>query len=205
MTEITRVPLQPIAKGSLVKLWLGLIAAVLLGAGIAWAAVPGGVEVDTLTEGTGGTPGPSDVVFVKYVGKLANGTEFDRSKELPFPTNGLIPDGMPMQVSGVVPGFAEGLQKMQKGGKYRVHIPSKLAYGATPPPGAPIPPNADLVFDVEMIDFMTEQEAQQRFQMLQQLMQQQQGQAGPGAPQASSQAGPDAPQVGPQAGPDAPQ
>lgn len=194
MTEITRVPLQPIAKGSLLKLWLGILAAVLLGAGIAWASVPRGVEVDTLVEGSGPSPSASDVVFVKYVGKLAaDGKEFDRSQTLPFPTNGLIPDGMPMQVSGVVPGFAEGLQKMQKGGKYKVFIPSAMAYGATPPQGAPIPPNADLEFEVEMVDFMSEAEAQRRFQVLQQMMQaQQQGQQ-PGAP-AAPEAAPAAPQ-----------
>jgi FKBP-type peptidyl-prolyl cis-trans isomerase FkpA len=194
MTEITRVPIQPIAKGSLAKLWLGLIAAIALAGGLAWASLPKGVDVETLTAGTGPSPGASDVVFVKYVGKLENGTEFDRSKELPFPTNGLIPDGMPMQVSGVVPGFSQGLQKMQKGGKYRLSIPSKLAYGATPPPGAPIPPNADLVFEVELIDFMTEAEAQQRFQMLQQMMQQQQGQPAPGGAPAAPPADPNAPQ-----------
>lgn len=139
MTEITRVPLQPIAKGSLTKLWLGVLAAILLGAGIAWASMPAGVKVDTITEGSGPSPTASDVVFIKYVGKLADGTEFDRSRELPFPTNGIIPDGMPMQVSGVVPGFSEGLQKMQKGGKYVLHIPAEKGYGATPPQGAPIP------------------------------------------------------------------
>lgn len=180
MTEITRVPLQPIAKGSLTKLWLGVIVAVLLGAGIAWVSLPAGVTVETLTEGTGPNPGPDDVVFIKYVGKLADGTEFDRSRELPFPTGGLLPDGMPMQVKGVVPGFAEGLQQMQKGGKYVLNIPADKGYGATPPEGAPIPPNADLVFEVEMIDFMSEADAQRRFQMLQQMMQAQQGQQAPG-------------------------
>lgn len=193
MTEITRVPLQPIAKGSLIKLWLGVIAAVVLGAGIAWASVPAGVEVETLTAGTGPSPSASDVVFVKYVGKLADGTEFDRSRELPFPTGGIIPDGMPMQVSGVVPGFAEGLQKMQKGGKYRLFIPSKSAYGATPPQGAPIPPNADLVFDVELVDFMSEADAQRRFQVLQQMMQAQQGGQPNGAAPAPGAAAPAAP------------
>jgi len=194
MTEITRVPLQPIAKGSLTKLWLGVAAAVVLGAGIAWASMPHGVEVDTITAGTGPSPSASDVVFIKYVGKLADGTEFDRSRELPFPTNGIIPDGMPMQVSGVVPGFAEGLQKMQKGGKYVLHIPADKGYGASPPPGAPIPPNADLEFEVELVDFMSEEDAQRRFQVLQQMMQAQQGQQAPGAPQAAPPAGPAAPQ-----------
>ena len=42
----------------------------------------------------------------------------------------------------VIPGFAEALQKMQKGGRYQIHIPAELAYGASPPPGSPIPPNA---------------------------------------------------------------
>ena len=194
MTEITRVPLQPIAKGSLTKLWLGVAGAVLLGAGVAWATMPGGVEVDTLTAGTGPNPGPSDVVFVKYTGKLADGTVFDQSKELPFPTGGLIPDGMPMQVSGVVPGFAEGLQQMQKGGKYRLTIPADKAYGATPPPGAPIPPNADLVFDVELVDFMSEPEAQRRFQVLQQMMQQRQQQQAPAGKGAPMPVNPSAPQ-----------
>jgi FKBP-type peptidyl-prolyl cis-trans isomerase FkpA len=185
MTEITRVPLRPIRKGSLTKLWLGVAAAVAVAGGLAYAAMPHGVEVDTLTEGTGPHPGPSDVVFVRYTGKLADGTVFDQSKELPFDTGGLLPQGMPMQVSGVVPGFSEGLQQMQKGGKYRLFIPADRAYGASPPPGAPIPPNADLTFDVELVDFMTEADAQRRFQVLQQMMQQQQqkqgAQAQPGA------------------------
>ncbi len=191
MTEITRVPLQPIAKGSLAKLWLGIAVAILIGAGIAWASVPEGVEVETIAEGSGPSPSADDVVFLKYTGKLADGTVFDQSRELPFPTNGIIPDGMPMQVSGVVSGFAEGLQKMQKGGKYILHIPSDKAYGATPPQGAPIPPNADLTFEVELVDFMSEEDAQRRFQVLQQMMQGQQ----PGAPQAEgAPAGPSAPQ-----------
>jgi FKBP-type peptidyl-prolyl cis-trans isomerase FkpA len=96
---------------------------------------------------------------------------------------------MPMQISGVVPGFAEGLRKMQKGGKYRLSIPADKAYGATPPQGSPIPPNADLVFDVELIDFMSEADAQQRFQALQQMMQAQQGQA----PQGGTPGGPGGP------------
>lgn len=186
MTETTRVPLRPITKGSLTKLWLGVVLAVALAAGLAWAAAPQGVAVETLTEGSGPNPGPSDVVFVKYTGKLADGTVFDQSKELPFPTGGLLPEGTPLQVSGVVPGFTEGLQRMQKGGKYRLSIPSEKAYGHTPPPGAPIPPDADLVFDVELVDFMSEADAQRRFQVLQQMLEQQQQQqpARPGQPAA---------------------
>ena len=49
MTEITRVPLQPIKKGSLTKLWLGVLLAVLVAAGLAWAAMPRGLDVETVT------------------------------------------------------------------------------------------------------------------------------------------------------------
>ncbi len=54
----------------------------------------------------------------------------------------------------VIPGFSRALTAMKKGGKYRVHIPSSMAYGATPPRGAPIPPNADLDFDVEIVELV---------------------------------------------------
>ena len=185
MTEVTRVPLQPIAKGSLIKLWLGVVAAVLLGAGIAWAAVPHGVDIEILAEGTGPHPTEDDVVFVKYVGKLANGEEFDRSQPLPPQVQGFIPEGMPIPISesqGMIRGFQEGLEKVRKGGMYVWTIPARLAYGAEATPDGRIPANSDLVFEIEITDIMKRSEVQRRFEMLQQMMQmQQQGQA-PGAP-----------------------
>jgi len=62
----------------------------------------------------------------------------------------------------VVPGFREGLLQMQKGGRYIIEIPAELAYGATPPPGSPIPANADLTFNVTLHDFMTPEELEAR-------------------------------------------
>jgi FKBP-type peptidyl-prolyl cis-trans isomerase FkpA len=184
MTEITRVPLQPIAKGSLAKLWIGIALVILLAAGVAWAAVPQGVSVTQLEAGNGGTPATGDVVFVDYVGKLADGTEFDRSQPSPFPP-GMLPAGTPMLLEDgqLIPGFLQGLQQMQKGGKYRIEIPAALAYGETPPPGAPIPPNSDLVFEVTLNDFMSRAEVEARIQALQQQMMMQ-GQM-PGAPSAA--------------------
>ncbi|WP_137681055.1 FKBP-type peptidyl-prolyl cis-trans isomerase [Aurantiacibacter suaedae] len=179
MTEVTRVPLQPIAKGSLTKLWLGVAAAVALGAGVAWAAMPAGVSIETVTEGSGESPGPTDVVFVKYTGKLADGTVFDQSQPANWPVPGILPDGAPMALDQVIPGFRDAMVQMQKGGKYTVEIPSDMAYGASPPPGAPIPPNADLVFDVEMVDFMTREEAEARYNRMMQAMQQQMPAMGP--------------------------
>ena len=68
MTEITRVPIQPVAKGSLTKIWLGVIVAILIGTGLAWAAVPKGFSVDTLVEGTGPNPQEGDMVFANFFG-----------------------------------------------------------------------------------------------------------------------------------------
>ncbi|MEZ5680330.1 MAG: FKBP-type peptidyl-prolyl cis-trans isomerase [Erythrobacter sp.] len=177
MTEITRVPLQPIAKGSLTKLWLGVLIAVLLAGGLVWAAAPKGLSVSTITAGTGDSPKVGDVVFVKYVGKLKDGTEFDRSQPLPIPP-GLLPDGNPLllEEGAIIDGFVQGLTQMQKGGKYTLTIPAEQAYGAEPPPGSPIPANADLVFDVEVVDFMSKDDFQQRAAAIQQMMQAQQGQ-----------------------------
>jgi FKBP-type peptidyl-prolyl cis-trans isomerase FkpA len=54
----------------------------------------------------------------------------------------------------VIPGFAQALTQMQKGGRYKVQIPSRLAYGAEPPAGGPIPPNANLEFDVHVVQIV---------------------------------------------------
>lgn len=178
MAEVTRVPIQPIAKGSLTRLWLGVIAAVLLGAGIAWAAIPAGVSVEEIQAGTGANPGDSDVLFTKYTGKLPDGTVFDEWSPPPIPVDGIFPEGSPLFMQNIVPGFREAASKMQKGGRYLVEIPAQKAYGDQPPPGSPIPPGSDLLFEVELVDFMTEQEFEQRIQVLQQMMQMQQGPGG---------------------------
>ena len=171
MTEITRVPLRPIAKGSLAKLWIAIIALILIGAGVAYAAMPKGLEVDTITAGTGPAPEEGQVVFVKYVGTLPNGEEFDRSQQLPIPP-GLLPDGTPLLLERgqVIDGFIDGLTRMRKGGKYRLEIPADKAYGAEPPPGSPIAPNTDLTFEIEVIDIMSRQMFEQRVQAIQQMM-----------------------------------
>ncbi len=181
MAEVTRVPIQPIAKGSLTKLWLGVVAAVVLGAGIAWAAVPAGVTVEEVQAGTGANPGDSDVLFTKYTGKLADGTVFDEWSPPPIPVDGIFPEGSPLFMQNIVPGFREAAGRMQKGGKYLVEIPAEKAYGDQPPPNSGIAPGSDLIFEVELVDFMGEQEFQQRLQVLQQMMQMQQAPgAGPG-------------------------
>ncbi|WP_334185743.1 FKBP-type peptidyl-prolyl cis-trans isomerase [Novosphingobium sp.] len=102
------------------------------------------VAVTTLTAGQGAKPTREDYVLVNYKGMLKDGTVFDQNEQ------------MPMAVGSVVPGFADGLVQMQRGGTYRLEIPSELAYGAEG--GGPIPPNSDLVFEVTLLDFKTQAE-----------------------------------------------
>jgi FKBP-type peptidyl-prolyl cis-trans isomerase FkpA len=186
MTEITRVPLRPIAKGSLAKLWIGVIVAVALAVLLAWSLAPKGVEVTVLEPGSGPSPSAGDVIFVNYTGKLEDGTVFDQSQPLPLPpqAQGLFPEGNPLPLDNMIPGFVEGATKMQKGGKYQLHIPANMAYGdeekTNPQTGeVVIPANSDLIFDVDMIDFMTRAEFDRRVQVITQMMQQQGGMMGP--------------------------
>ena len=155
MAEVTRVPLQPIGKGILGKLWLGVIVAILVAAGAAWATSYKGVTVETLSAGTGPSPAMEDMVLVNYEGRLADGTVFDSGERVPFPVN------------GVVPGFGQALTRMQKGGRYEVFIPADQGYGAQA--RGQIPANSDLYFTVELIDYRTAEELeaiQRQMQMM---------------------------------------
>ncbi|NCP18581.1 MAG: peptidylprolyl isomerase [Erythrobacter sp.] len=179
MTEITRVPLRPIAKGSLTKLWIGVIVAIGLAVLLAWALAPQGYGLTVLEEGDGASPSADDVAFMNYVGKLDDGTVFDQSQPLPLPpeAQGMFPQGNPMPLSNMMPSFTEGVTKMKPGGTYELRIPADQAYGAeaqtNPQTGEVIiPANSDLTFEIELIDFMSQAEFQRRVQMITQLMQQ---------------------------------
>jgi len=191
MAEVTRVPLQSIKKGSLAKLWIAILLVVLAGAALAWYSVPKGVTVSEITAGLGKSPTVDDVVFVKYTGKLADGTVFDEAQEFPVPVPGILPEGMPLLLKEMIPGFQEGITRMQKGGKYTLYIPSEKGYGANPRPGSPIPPNADLVFDIELIDFMSAEDMERRVAMIRQMVEMQreaaEGEGGEGAPAPATQ------------------
>jgi FKBP-type peptidyl-prolyl cis-trans isomerase FkpA len=171
MTEITRVPLQPIAKGSLTKMWLGVFAAALAAGGIAWAAMPVSVNVTTLVAGTGASPTLEDIALINYKGTLPDGKVFDQAEHAIFP------------LQGVVPGFTKALLQMQKGGKYKVLIPSELAYGPkdqkNPQTGeVAIPGGSDLTFEIELLDFQNRaviEQQQAAMQQMQQLQAQQHG------------------------------
>ncbi len=195
MAEVTRVPLQPVSKGSLVMLFLGILIGMAISGAAAWYMLPQGVDVDEVRAGAGANPTVEDVVFLRYTGKLDNGTVFDQSQDSPWPIPGIMPDGQPMQLSGVVPGFREAVLQMQKGGKYTVWIPAEKAYGDAPPPGSPIPPNSDLTFEIELIDFLSLDEANRRVQQLQQAMMQRQLEQGGAADPATPGAAPAPPEA----------
>ena len=137
---------RPANTGRAVKLWLGLIALIAAGVGLAFFGASQvrakTVQVETVQAGSGPMIKLEDGVVIEYEGRLADGTVFDSSA-------GRGPT--PMIAGQVIPGFAEALTRMQKGGKYKIHIPSDLAYGPNPQPGSPIPPNADLDFDVHVV------------------------------------------------------
>jgi FKBP-type peptidyl-prolyl cis-trans isomerase FkpA len=157
MTEVTRVPIQPIAKGSLTKLWLGVAVAILLGAGLAWAAMPKGLDLDTQVAGTGATPKVGDVVFVKYKGSLAAMATCLTNRANPAPGGRDFPRRQPVpdRGRGDHSGLLQGPSADAEGRQVQALIPADQAYGAEPPQGAPIPPNADLVFEIEVIDIMS--------------------------------------------------
>src|SRR5690606_40201642 len=181
MAEVTRVPLKPISRGSLVMLFAGILIGLLIAAAFAWFTAPKGVSVEEVRAGTGDSPTASDVVFVHYTGKLEDGTVFDQSQPLPLPVEGILPEGTPLPLENMVPGFREAALQMQRGGKYTVEIPADKAYGAegrmNPQTGEGVPPNADLIFEIELVDFMPMAEVDRRFQTLQQMMAQQQAPA----------------------------
>ena len=108
-----------------------------------YQTTPSGLKYVTVVEGTGASPKETDVVTVHYTGRLLDGTVFDSSVERGEPTS------FPLQM--VIKGWTEGLQLMKVGGKTVFYIPSNLAYGEQGTPGGPIGPNADLIFEVELL------------------------------------------------------
>ena len=104
-----------------------------------------GLQYEVVTAGNGAKPSAEDVVRVHYVGTLLDGSKFDSS----------IDRGEPAEfgVGQVIAGWTEALQLMSVGSKYKLYIPSAIAYGAQGA-GQAIPPNAALVFEVELLDIV---------------------------------------------------
>jgi FKBP-type peptidyl-prolyl cis-trans isomerase FklB len=104
--------------------------------------LPSGMQYEVLTEGTGKTPGRTDKVTTHYHGTLIDGTVFDSSYDRGQPAT--------FPVNGVIAGWTQALMLMKEGAKWRLYIPSELAYGAQGA-GGEIGPNTTLIFDVELL------------------------------------------------------
>ena len=101
-----------------------------------------GIQYEVITAGEGAQPSATDTVTVHYQGSLIDGTVFDSSVQRGEPAT--------FPVNGVIPGWQEVLPMMKSGSKWRVFIPSELAYGERGA-GNAIPPHSPLVFDIELI------------------------------------------------------
>ena len=103
---------------------------------------PSGMVYKSIKDGKGKSPSAASVVEVNYRGTLTNGKEFDssykRKQSIEFP------------LSGVIPCWTEGVQKMKVGGKAKLVCPPELAYGSAGA-GQDVPPNATLIFEVELL------------------------------------------------------
>ena len=145
---------RPEHRGRAAGIWIALIVLVAAGIGLAWLGAgplrgettDTGLRIRTVEKGEGPYVQSVDGVLVEYEGRLGNGTVFDDSARHGGP--------QPMIAGQVIPGFAEALGKMQKGGKYKIHIPGKLAYGDSPPAGSPFGKNEDLDFDVHIVQIV---------------------------------------------------
>jgi FKBP-type peptidyl-prolyl cis-trans isomerase len=110
--------------------------------------LPSGLRYEIVKPGDGAFPKATETVKVHYTGTLVNGTVFDTSLQPRQPGAAVEPVEFPL--NGVIPGWTEGIQKINKGGKIRLYVPPHLGYGDEGRPG--IPPASTLVFDVELLD-----------------------------------------------------
>ncbi|HMN04611.1 MAG TPA: FKBP-type peptidyl-prolyl cis-trans isomerase [Flavobacteriales bacterium] len=104
-----------------------------------------GLQYEVLQMGKGSKPGLDETVRVHYRGTLINGKQFDSSYDRGEPAE--------FPVGGVIPGWTEALQLMPVGSRWKLYIPSELAYGQRGA-GADIPGNSVLVFEVELLDIV---------------------------------------------------
>ena len=126
---------------------VGLVASLACGAAGCGrkpgARTLGGVSIEDLKVGSGAVATPGKVVSAHYTGRFPDGAKFDSSYDSGAPIDFLLGAGK------VIKGWDVGIEGMKVGGKRKLTIPPELAYGARG--GGPIPPNATLVFDVELV------------------------------------------------------
>jgi peptidylprolyl isomerase len=127
----------------IVALVLAIVAGYVLFGRKTYVTTPSGLKYRDQVVGTGDSPKPGGEVVVHYTGKLQDGTKFDSSldRNQPFTTR--------IGVGAVIKGWDEGIMTMRAGGKRQLIIPPDLGYGTAG--SGTIPPNATLLFDVELL------------------------------------------------------
>ena len=113
-------------------------------------ALESGLLYKVITQGTGKSPGPQDMVQVNYRGMTVDGKEFDSSYKRNKPAS--------FKANRVIKGWQEALQLMKEGDKWELYIPSELAYG--PRGQRDIPPNSALIFEIELLSVDTGKSAE---------------------------------------------
>ncbi|MGQ0659450.1 FKBP-type peptidyl-prolyl cis-trans isomerase [Sphingosinicella sp.] len=160
--SVTAVPIRPLARGSVLKLWLALIVLCVAGAALAWigtaplqiVTTATGVRIQTLRAGTGATITPADLVAMRYRLTKLDGTQIENSDDM----------GQPFVASSdrVFPGFGEAMAMMQQGGRYRIWLPPGQHAPDPIPPGTPFGREDTLVFDVTVLQVAEGMAAMQR-------------------------------------------
>jgi FKBP-type peptidyl-prolyl cis-trans isomerase len=110
-----------------------------------WRTQANGLKIWDVTEGTGTAVVPGDTITIHYIGWLTNGAVFESSE-----TSGQPLTNEPLD--GLIEGWKQGIPGMKEGGTRRLYIPYQLAYGEVGRPNSGIPPRADLVFEIQLID-----------------------------------------------------
>jgi FKBP-type peptidyl-prolyl cis-trans isomerase len=132
-----------------------------------------GLQFKVLEEGQGPSPQIGDFALINYEGMFRTGESFDQGQSVPFALGEPLPG---INAVSPVEGFREALGLMNTGARYRVWLPPELAYGDNPPPGSGIEAGDVIVFDIEMLEFVS------RDQLIMGLMQMQQQEGGPPPP-----------------------
>jgi len=207
MSAVTAVPIRPLAKGSVLKLWIGILILCLAGAGLAWWATgplqrevtKSGLQFKVIEEGTGEPMTRADLAAMHLRLRLGG----EDGEVLQDTARG----GQPF-VGGtetVFPGLAEAMLMFRQDGRYQIWVPPHLAYGDQIPPGAPFGPTDTLFFEINVLQI------ERGMAALQQLMGPQGGGGGPqgpGGPPGPGGGGPQGggapPPQGPPSGPEAP-
>lgn len=172
MSAVTAVPLRPLAKGTVLKLWLALLVLCVAGAALAWVGTDrvqrtvteSGLQYQVIEPGEGTQITAADLLRIHLLGRRANGEIFANTL-----------GGQPLETptENFIPGFSEGLKLMRPGARYRFWIPPSLGYQGNVPPSAPFGPEETLIFEIQVVDVapgMAQLYQMQQMQQMQQMM-----------------------------------